>query len=356
MVAQAPTLYFIFPGDPDTRTGGYAYGREIVAAMRRGGAAVKVLALPDGFPNPPSAVRESAAGMLHTIPDGAAVIFDGLACGAMPEETAALAARAKVVALVHHPLADESGLEEDASKHFFESEKRSLETVRHVIVTSAFTSIRLGDFGVGEDRITVIEPGTDTAPLARGTAPAGPVTLLTVASVTPRKAYPDLLRALQPLSRLDWRLDCVGGLGMDRRHAQSVLAQAEPFGDKVRFHGALPPDALPALYDQADLFVSPSHYEGYGMAIAEAAACGLPILAASGGAVPFTTAGKTAMLYDPGDVEALSAALKTLLVDPSARQALRERALSAREDLPTWDVSGERCCDLMQRIIEDQLS
>ncbi|RVU39151.1 glycosyltransferase family 1 protein [Hwanghaeella grinnelliae] len=352
-MAQNQTIHFIFPGDPDTRTGGYAYGREIVAAMRRAGAKVQVVALPDGFPVPTDDIRRRAAGMLAEIPDGAAVIFDGLACGVLPEETAALSARTRLTALVHHPLADESGLEESESRRLFESEKQSLTYARHVIVTSGYTALRLRDFGVEDDRVTVIEPGTEAAPLARGTYPDGPVSLLAVASVTPRKGYPDLLQALKPLGDLDWRLDCVGGLEMSPAHARGVLAKAADFGDRVRFHGALPPDALPPLYDSADLFVSPSHYEGYGMAIAEAAACGLPILAASGGAVPFTTAGRAARLIKPGDISGLSAALKGLIGDPKARQGLREASLAARKELPTWDDSGMRCFLLMRGLAKD---
>lgn len=352
-VAQDPTIHFIFPGKPDTRTGGYAYGREIIAAMRRAGGQVQVVALPDGFPMPTDDVRRRAGEILKGIPNGAAVIFDGLACGAMPEETAALAARTRLVALVHHPLADETELQDDASTYLFQIEKQSLSHALHVIVTSGFTALRLRDFDVEESRVTVIEPGTAAAPLARGTYPDGPVSLLAVASVTPRKGYPDLLRALVPLLDLDWRLDCVGGLEMDPSHAKVVLEQAADFGDRVRFHGALSPDALPALYDGADLFVSPSHYEGYGMAIAEAAACGLPILAASGGAVPFTTAGREAQLVEPGDIAGLSDALKVLIGDRDARQGLREKSLTARQALPTWDESGMRGLALMRDLAKD---
>ena len=352
-MAQDPTIHFIFPGNPDTRTGGYAYGREVVAAMRRAGGTVEVVALPNGFPVPSDDIRHRAAEILKSIPNGAPVIFDGLACGALPEETAALAERTCVAALVHHPLAEESGLEESESSLLFQSEKRSLDHVRHVIVTSGFTARRLRDYGVEESRVTVIEPGTETAPLAPGTYPDGPVSLLAVASVTPRKGYPDLLQALDPLQDMDWRLDCVGGLEMDPSHAKRVLEQAADFGGRVRFHGALPPEALPDLYDGADLFVSPSHYEGYGMAIAEAAARGLPILAASGGAVPFTTAGRAAQLVEPGDIAGLSDALKGLIGNADARQALRKKSLNARKELPTWDESGMRGLALMQELAKD---
>lgn len=349
-MAQEHPIYFIFPGNPETRTGGYAYGREIVAAMRRAGASVAVVALPDGFPNPTPKTRAESEALLAAIPDGAGVIFDGLAFSVLPDQAAQLARRTVLVALIHHPLSDESGLDENEASHLFKSEKESLRFARHVLVTSGFTAKRLRDFDVGEDRVTVIEPGTEPAPLAEGSGPGGPVALLAVASVTPRKGYLDLLAALGAISDLDWRLDCVGGLEMDAEHARQVLAQAETFGDRVRFHGALPPDALPALYEKADLYVSPSHYEGYGMAIAEAAASGLPILAASGGAVPFTTAGEAARLYEPGDVAALSVALRDLIGDEGARRQLREKSLLAREALPTWDMSGERCRDLLHRL------
>ena len=109
--------------------------------------------------------------MLAAIPDRATVFVDGLALGALPEEVAHESARLDLVALVHHPLAAETGLDPEAAAMLEASERRALESVRAVVVTSHATAAALAHYGVGADRITVAEPGTDPAPLARGTAP-----------------------------------------------------------------------------------------------------------------------------------------------------------------------------------------
>lgn len=330
-----PDFHFVFPGNPETRTGGYAYDREILSSLRELGERVQVHALPDGFPMPAPEVAAKAEEVLSGIPDGAVIAVDGLAFGVLPAEAAALARRARVIALVHHPLADEAGLSEAARDRLFASEKEALSHAHRVVVTSGYTAERLRDFGVERDRVAVIEPGTERQDLAQGSG--GPaVSLLVVATVTPRKGFLTLMEALRAVPSVNWRLDCVGDTRLTPDHAAEVLAAARPFGARVRFHGALPADALAPFYRTADMLVSPSYYEGYGMALAEATAHGLPVLATTGGAVPYTTAGQAAMLVPPADVGALADALETLISDPMARRALADKSRVARDTLPAW--------------------
>ena len=104
----------------------------------------------------------------------------------------------------------------------------------------------------------------------------------------------------------------------------------------MRLAGELEAAELTALYDSADLCVSASFYEGYGMALAEALARGLPIVAAAGGAVAETvpaTAGLLVPVHDPG---ALRDALRRFLTDDDLAAALRGGALAARARLPSW--------------------
>jgi len=346
-----PAFHFVFPGDPETRTGGYAYDREVLAALERAGRKAAVHVLPDGFPAPPKATLTRTAKIFAAIPDGSVVVIDGLAFGVLPDMAADLARRTRVVALVHHPLADETGLDEETRGRLFASEKKALSHADQVIVTSGYTAQRLRDFGVGDGRITAIEPGTARQELASGSG--GPmVSLLTVATVTPRKGFLTLLQALALLPSDNWRLSCVGDTALAPDHAAEVMAQARIFGDRVTFHGALPADALGPFYRGADLLVSPSYYEGYGMALAEAVAHGLPVLATTGGAVPHTTAGKAARLVPPADAEALASALADLISDMSVRQALTDRSRAARLTLPTWDDAANAFAEVLQTVAQ----
>ena len=223
---------------------------------------------------------------------------------------------------------------------------------RHVIVTSRFTADRLAAFGVGPDRLSVAEPGTEIPdlPAERDCAAREQVALLAVATVTPRKGYLTLLQALEAVSDGNWRLDCVGALDLAPDHAQVVARAAARFGDKVRFHGALPAEDLEPFYRAADLLVSASYYEGYGMALAEAVAHGVPVLATTGGAVPTTEAGRAACLVEPENAEALTEALDILISNPQARHALRQRALDARDRLPSWDDAASVFRSVVARV------
>jgi glycosyltransferase involved in cell wall biosynthesis len=86
--------------------------------------------------------------------------------------------------------------------------------------------------------------------------------------------------------------------------------------------------------------VLPSHHEGYGMALAEASARGLPIVSTTGGAIPDTVPPDAGILVPPGDVDALAEALRRLLTDPGARLRLREAGLAARTRLPGWPAQA----------------
>ena len=105
---------------------------------------------------------------LAAIPDGATVLVDGLALGALPDEIARERERLRVIALVHHPLAAETGLDPAVAAALEDSERRALAAVRFVVVTGRGTAAALAQYGVAPERIAVVEPGTDRAPLARG--------------------------------------------------------------------------------------------------------------------------------------------------------------------------------------------
>src|SRR5262249_10538297 len=157
---------------------------------------VTVVRLDDSFPAPTVAARREAAAALAAVPDRGLAVIDGLAFGALPDEALAHAERLRLIALVHHPLALETGLDPRQGEALEASERRALRLACHVVVTSRATAATLVRYAVEPRRITVVEPGTDPAPVAHGTALTGTVALLTVATLTPRKGYELLLDAL----------------------------------------------------------------------------------------------------------------------------------------------------------------
>ena len=345
-----PAVVFVVPGDLETRTGGYGYDRRIVSGLRAKGWSVAVASLDPSFPRPTTKAREEAARTLAGLPDGALVMVDGLAFGVLAGEAERERERLRFVALVHHPLALETGLEPSEAVAMEASERRALAAARLVVVTSQATAHAMGAYGVGPGRLVVVEPGTDPAPLARGGG--RPLTLLTVATVVPRKGHDTLVAALASLTDRPWRLVCAGSLDRDLRAAASLRAAIRGHGieGRVTLAGDLDEAALAREYDRADLFVLPTYFEGYGMAVAEALARGLPVVSTATGGIPDLVADEAGLLVQPGDVPGLAAALASVMDDQALRLRLGAGARRARQRLPTWRAATDRLAAALARI------
>jgi glycosyltransferase involved in cell wall biosynthesis len=332
---------FLVPGDLNTRTGGYTYDRRIIDELRAQQWQVDVQTLGEGYPAPAEAAQALTRSVVEALPDGALVVVDGLAFGVLPELVEQHARRLRWIALVHHPLSLETGLDPARQRALFESERRALASARGVIVTSPSTARALAAFDVPVSRIVVVEPGTDPAPLATGSS-LGTLSLLCVATVTPRKGHALLVEALAGLRDRRWTLHCAGSLAMDPACASALMQAIERHGldGRIVLHGDLDEAGLRALYTHADAFVLPSFHEGYGMALAEALAYGLPVISTTAGAIADTVPAAARVLVTPGDATALRAALKRVMDEAAWRAQLAAGARAARRRLPTWPQSG----------------
>ena len=147
-------------------------GEDDAARMVRGlcelGWQVEVHNLVGAFPDADADARRSLTSTLAGIPAGARVVIDGLAMGGLPEPVWAEHARLRILALVHHPLADETGLDEGRRARFVTLERNALAGCAGVLVTSEFTACRLEAFGVEPTCVRAVRPGTDRARPARG--------------------------------------------------------------------------------------------------------------------------------------------------------------------------------------------
>jgi len=345
-----PDAVFAIPGDIDLPTGGYAYDRRVMALLEQFGVQVRHLALPGSFPLPAESDLADAARLLQTVDPRFVLMIDGLAYGAMP---AALVETlpSPILALVHHPLCLEAGLDEARKNALFASELAALACASHVLVTSPSTAATLtADFAVPAGKITVAAPGTDPAPRAHGTG--APMQLLSVGSVVPRKAYDALVRALAPLRGRDWRLTIVGPADRDlgaRAALEAALGDTGLAG-RIAIHGPATTRELADLYGAADLFVMASLYEGYGMVLAEALARGLPIVCTTGGAAAETVPDAAALKVAPGDERALSEAIGRVLDDADLRRGLGDAAWEAGQGLPRWEDTARIVAATIGRI------
>jgi glycosyltransferase involved in cell wall biosynthesis len=331
-----PEAVFAVPGDLQTPTGGYIYDRRVIELLPEFGWQVRHLELPGDFPTPSKASLTATSEALALTPRDALLVIDGLAFGAMPAELVDRAKR-KIVALVHHPLALETGIDKKRAEYLARTEREALARTAHVIVTSPSTAdLLVKQFGVPPSRISVAEPGTEAATRAAGDGI--PPRLLSVGSVTVRKGYDVLVAALAQIADLSWESRIVGSLDRDSTAAKTVgeaIGRAK-LQSRIRLLGALDQRALAAEYDQARLFVLPSHFEGYGMAFAEALSHGLPIVGCMGGAVASTVPADAGVLVPSGDANMLAATLRRLLTDPSELSRRADAAWRHAQRLPRW--------------------
>ena len=341
---------FAVPGDLATPTGGYAYDRRVIAELERLGWSVELVDLGEGFPRPSSEQVKTAQAQLMAIPAGCPVVVDGLALGVLPELASQLGVDHPLIALVHHPLALESGLSPAQAGELRASERTALAAAGRVVVTSATTArLLVADYGVPVGRIVVARPGNDPAPAAHGSND-GVVRLLAIGAVVPRKGFDVLIAALATLTDLPWHLTIAGDRGRDPQASARLDADIARWnlGSRVTMLGAVPPERLGALYAGADVFTLASRFEGYGMAFTEAIAHGLPVVGTTAGAIPETVPAGAGVLVAPDNAAALAGALRRLIADRGERQRMAARARQAAQKLPSWQA----CARLFARAFE----
>lgn len=328
-------MIFAFPGDIATNSGGYAYDRQVISELGKLGWTVSPLPLGAGFPFPSATSQLEAERLLSALPDDALILIDGLAFGVLHEWAEREEKRLKLIALVHHPLALETGLEPADKLRLEVSERLALKTARHIIVTSPATARTLeSSYDVRRERLTVAVPGTEPATRvpSRDEVPH----IVSVGSLIRRKGHDVLLQALNKLRDISWRATIAGSDKLDPATARELraLVKSLELQDRVSITGELP-DAR-ELMATADIFALASRYEGYGMVFAEALAHGLPIVACRAGAVPEVVAHDAGILVDVDDVGAFSAALRSFILDADLRQRYGHAAAEAGARLPAW--------------------
>ncbi|GAA1535368.1 glycosyltransferase family 4 protein [Actinomadura kijaniata] len=362
-VADAPAVRgpvtgevcFVLPGDVDDAalpSGGNVYDRRMCDELPARGWRVREIAVPGGWPRPDREAREALERALAALPDGTAVVLDGLVACGVPQIVVPAARRLRTMVLVHLPLGDEVG----APPELEAAERDTLRWADAVVTTGEWAAGRLiRRHRLEPARIHVVPPGTDPAPLALGTD--GATQLLCVGSVTPRKGHDLLIEALAGLAGLDWECVVVGPLGRDPGYAGRVreLITRRGLDRRVRLAGALVGEALANAYDTADLLVFPSRAETYGMAAAEALARGVPVAAAEVGGVP-EALGRApggdvpGLLVPPDNVSALEDALRRWLTDRGLRLRLRSAARLRRDGLRDWTEAASRMAAALERL------
>jgi glycosyltransferase involved in cell wall biosynthesis len=184
--------------------------------------------------------------------------------------------------------------------------------------------------GVGERERLGVRYGLDAGPY-----------VLSVGTLQPRKNYVRLMRAFSAMPATTQgpkpQLAIAGGRGWLYR---DIFAEAEKHGDRVRILGFVDDADLPALYRNAALLAFPSLYEGFGLPVLEAMACGTPVVCSNASSLP-EVAGDAALLVDPLDVDGWARAIARVLEDADLRRGMIARGLAQAARF-TWERAARQ--------------
>jgi glycosyltransferase involved in cell wall biosynthesis len=231
---------------------------------------------------------------------------------------------------------------------------------RVIAISQATKDALVEHYAADPARVTVVHHGVSTAFRPVDAASVATVKaryglqkpyFFYVGTVQPRKNLARLIAAFTQVAGQLGGIELVIAGRSGWLSAQiEAEARAAGLGERIRFPGFLPDEDLPALLSGALAFVFPSLYEGFGMPVLEAMACGTPVLTSNSSALP-EVSGEAAVLIDPTDTAAIVAALRQLAIDEGLRSALTDRGLRHAAGF-----SWERCARETLAVLQDTLT
>jgi glycosyltransferase involved in cell wall biosynthesis len=173
---------------------------------------------------------------------------------------------------------------------------------------------------------------------------------LHVGTLQPRKNIPVLIEAFARLPDPTLHLVLVGGKGW---LFTEIFERVETLGvqERVHFIGYVPDDELPCWYNAAELLVFPSVYEGFGMPVVEAMACGTPVVAAESSSIP-EAVGAAGLLFLPHDVAGLAERMAAVLNDAALSRSMRQKGLEQARQF-SWERAGRETAAVYRRALRE---
>jgi glycosyltransferase involved in cell wall biosynthesis len=344
---------FIVPGPIDRMTGGSLYNRRLRDYLLGQGVEVHTLSVPDlsyafsliASPFISLSVAARLAGQSLDL-----LIIDSWAHSSLlPFILASRLSRKTRLVLIAHQLRWVEQKSNAGASLALAVERVALKSADLVITVSRFMRANIEKLGIAASKLLVAPPGSDGVreggPLPGNRNREEQIRLLFVGNCARRKGLEYLAQALFLLKNPLVTLDVVGDFGFEPAYADQLRRDIEALdlGGAIRFHGRVSGEALRSFYSNADVFVMPSLYEGYGIVYAEAMRAGLPIIATQGGpASEIAREGENALFVPPADARSLATAIRSLAYDPGMRSRFARRSLELAQALPTWQGTCEQ--------------
>ena len=349
-------------GSLDTISGGYLYDRKLVAYLKEQGDQVEILSLP--WRNYPRHLLDnfssSLRGRLRAL-DVDVLIQDELNHPSLAWLNAAFQTPYPIVSLVHHLRCYET---RSTWKNaiYRRVEGRYLDSVDGFIFNSQTTLEAVEEISALKRRPWVIatpagdrfDPHIEAAEIEARAWQDGPLRLLFVGNLIPRKGLHNVIGALSHLESGMCTLDVVGGYDSDPRYTHHIFQQVHDSGlqEDIRFHGSQVDDALAKLIHAGQVLVVPSTYEGFGIVYLEGMGFGLPAIGTnSGAAKEIITHDESGYLIQPGDEAGLATILEDLYLARGKLTSLGIAARSRYMQFPGWQVSMERIRSFLYEMI-----
>jgi glycosyltransferase involved in cell wall biosynthesis len=242
--------------------------------------------------------------------------------------------------------------------------KRSISNAMKIITVSDFTKKEILDiFGISPEKITVIHEGIDTTKFNIGKKESD-ITVLkkynikkkyifTVGHLEPRKNFLRLIKAFELLKN-DYKNSfqlVIGGMENFYYHSLYEYVSKNNLLDKVVFTGFIANNDLPVLYRNADLFVFPSTYEGFGLPPLESLAAGVPVAASDVSSIP-EVLDDAAIYFNPYSVEDISGKIKQLIDNMELRNKLLSNGGKIIKN-STWKNCAKKTIEVYKAMLEN---
>jgi len=261
------TYYFLYPGNINTKTGGYIYAKNILQRAKALNFNLKAIQLSENYPFQKKNDIKTLKNILDKLSDDSVLVFDGLVYETIDKVIDNLK-KFKIIVLIHHPLYLE--FKNKLSKYFFKQAMQLYPKANKIIVTSNETkNLITQKFKIDKQKIQIVEPGIEKLKKFKVKRDKN-INLLTVGSIIERKNYQYLINELRFIDNV--KLKIVGDTTRENECYNKLqkLISIYELEEKISFYSNVSTRLLSQLYSQCDFYISVSKYEGFGMALANA--------------------------------------------------------------------------------------